>query len=194
MGGAGQKRNRGNSHRPFAMLKLIGACLIVVGATGAGGCICTERACRIRQLEALARTFSLIAGEISYSRISLPEIFMETGEKLKEPADFGIGPVLVRIGGRLFDGSGQDIREVWQEEMRMLLSETKLRVQEKELVLSFPDAVWFLDGLRQQTAVTEFARTLQEAAQQAGKRRREEDRITMAFCLACGFLAAILLL
>lgn len=175
------------------MFKLIGACLTVAGAIGAGGCVCMERQCRIRQLEALARAFSLIAGEISYSRISLPEIFMETGEKLKGPEDFGVGSILLQIGERLLDGSGQDMTVVWKEEMGNFLGETKLRAQEKNLVLSFPDAVWFLDGPRQQSAVAEFAQRLHKTARLAGEARKEEDRVTMAFCIAGSILTAILL-
>lgn len=153
-----------------------------------------ERSCRIRQLEALTKVFSLIAGEISYSRISLPEIFMETGEKLMGAADFGVGSALIRIGQRLLGGSGQDIGIVWQDEMGNYLMGTRLRVQEKNLALSFPDAVWFLDGPRQQAAVMEFSQAFREMAQLAGQRRKEEDRVTMAFCLACSVLAAILLM
>lgn len=152
-----------------------------------------ERRCRVRQLEALARTFSLIAGEISYSRISLPEIFAETGEKLKGPGDFCVGTALSRIGQRLFDGSGQDMETVWKEEMGSFLGETRLRAQEKNLVLSFPDAVWFLDGPRQQAAVIEFSERLRETARLAGGAQKEEDRVTMAFCIAGSILAAILL-
>lgn len=178
----------------FGAWKLAGAICTVAGAAGTGFCICQDRRFRAEQLSALEKAFSLIAGEISYSRISLPEIFVETGEKLKGTSGYGLGGRLVRIGRRLSDGSGQDMEKVWQEEMNAFLKKTKLNTAEKNLILSFPDAVWFVDGKRQETAVLEFAARMHEAAGLAQKRRKEEDKITMTFCLACSAMAAILLM
>lgn len=175
------------------MLRLIGVCLILTGALGVGICICSDRRSRIAQLEALECAFDLIAGEISYSRISLPEIFLEVGEKMNAPLGMEPGSSLYRIGGRLQEGGGQDIRTVWQEEMSAYLSQTKLKEPEKKLALSFPDTVWFLDGTRQEAAVNRFSQELQKAAQQAQLRRSSEDRTTLALCLAAGVMVAILL-
>lgn len=175
------------------MLKLIGVCLILGGALGVGICICSDRRSRVSQLKQLARAFYLIAGEISYSRISLPEIFLEVGEKMDAASGQGPGSCLYRIGERLQEGGGQDIRTVWQEEMSAYLSQTKLKELEMQLALSFPDAVWFLDGTRQEAAVNGFSQELQKAAQQAQLKRDSEDRMTLALCLSAGVMAAILL-
>lgn len=174
--------------------KLTGIFLVAAGTAGAGLCICRDRRSRILQLTALGHAFSMIAGEISYSRISLPEIFREVGEKMYGAERQRLGRCLLEIAGRLQEGSGQDIRRVWQEEMGTYLSASKLEKPEKTLVLSFPDAVWFLDGPRQEAAVIGFADELQKRAEEAQQRRSQEDRMTMAFYLATGAMAAILLL
>lgn len=173
--------------------KLAGMLLTLAGAAGAGLCICGERRLRMEQLRAFEKAFSLIAGEISYSRISLPEVLTETGEKMCGPTAFGLGEALIRIGRELSDGSGQDIKTVWKEEMSVFLKRTKLNEEEKSLILSFTEAVWFLDGPRQQAAVLEYAAQLRQAAETVQKRRSEEDKITMAFCIACSAMAVILL-
>lgn len=175
------------------MLKLTGVCLILAGALGVGICICSDRRNRVLQLGALERAFSYIAGEISYSRISLPEIFLEVGEKMDAASGMEPGSTLYRIGKLLQEGGGQDIRTVWQKEMSAHLSGTKLKEQEKKLVLSFPDAVWFLDGTRQEAAVNRFSKELQKSAEEAQKKRGSEDRMTLAICLSAGAMAAILL-
>lgn len=176
------------------MIRLIGACLTIGGMAGAGMCICMERDLRVRQLKGLGQVFEMVAGEISYSCISLPEVLTEIGRKLSEVGTEEVGAVLYRAGVRLCDGSGQDVETVWTEEMEPFLGQTKLEKQEKELVLSFPAAVWFLDGPRQQTAVLSFAHKLQEAALLAQEKERETNRLTMAASLAGGVFAAIMLL
>lgn len=176
------------------MLSTIGACLTLGGSFGAGCCICMERKTRAAQLQILGRAFELTAGEIAYSRIPMPDVFTEIGEKMKKPEFIRLGDTFIRIGGRLNDSSGQDLAEVWQEEMSSFLKETKLGRDEKEQVLSFPAAVWYLDGERQQTAVLAFAEDMHKAAQEAGQRAARENRATMAVSLSCGILAAILLI
>lgn len=176
------------------MLRAVGLVLVAAGAAGTGICICRDRRTRILQLRALEQAFSMIAGEISYSRISLPEIFWEVGEKLYGTEGRILGGCLFGIGGRMREGGGMDIRRVWQEEMSGYLSASKLAAPEKELVLSFPGAVCFLDGPRQEAAVAGFAAEMRKRSEEAQKKRGQEDRMTMAFCLAAGAMAAILLL
>lgn len=172
------------------MLAAVGACLTVLGAAGAGGCICLERGRRIGRLSVFVQAFSLMAGEIAYSRISLPEVFLELGSRLD---DASLGEVFSGMGSRLCDGSGQDIRTIWGEEIGNYLRRTELTPGEKELILSFPSSVCYLDGGRQQAAVEAFSQRFLEEARRAGQTQREENRITMAVSVACGALAAILL-
>lgn len=176
------------------MIALAGACLILIGTVGAGACICGERERRIQQLGSMERFFEAVAGEISYSRISLPEVLAEIGEKMLAQDQGEIGKTVWKIGERLCDGSGQDVETVWKEEMGRFLQQTKLTKRERELVLCFPAAVCFLDGPRQQAAVLRFAQGMKEAAGLAQKKKQEENRLTMAVSLACGALAVIMLL
>lgn len=175
------------------MLSLAGAILTLAGSFGAGYSICMERKNRTAQLQILGRAFALISGEIAYSHIPLAEVFLEIGEKIRKPEFWQLGEVFLQIGSRLNDSSGQDFAAVWQEEMDSFLRGTKLNEKEKERVLSFPAAVWYLDGERQQKAVLEFAGNMKTAAAQAQVKAAEENRITLAVSLACGALAAILL-
>lgn len=173
------------------MLAAMGACLVLAGAAGAGACLCLERKKRIAQLYLFTQVFGLMAGEIAYSRISLPEVFLEAGRRLE--GDQGLGEVLRRLGKRLCDGTGQDIRTVWEQELGEYLRRTHLKPEERERILSFPSAVQYLDGARQQEAVAAFSRVFSEKAQQAVQAQKEENKITMALSVACGALAAILL-
>ncbi|MBQ7839049.1 MAG: stage III sporulation protein AB [Lachnospiraceae bacterium] len=169
----------------------LGAGLLIFGAVGVGTCICRERREHTGQLKNLEQAFLIISGEIGYSRISLPEILKDTGEKIapKDP----VGNAFLQIAARLCDGSGQDIRDIWQEEMEKVLGMSRLTAQEKELICSFPDTVWYLDGERQQSAVRKFAQRIGEAAMCAAQKEQEENRVTMMVSLACGIFTALML-
>ncbi len=171
---------------------VVGAILTLAGSAGAGVCICRERQQRIRQLTLFSRVFTLIAGEVGYGRIPMPGIFLEVSGKLEAQPD-ALGEMLFRVGQRLEDGSGQGLDRIWREELEPFLSQTGLREPEKERILSFPHAVWYPDGQRQQEAVVAFAKEMEETAQTARLALREENRMTMALSLAAGALAAILL-
>lgn len=175
------------------MWPLFGACLTILGSGGAGFCICMERKQRLEQLALFSRAFALIAGEVSYSRSCLPEIFRETAQKMEDRASCPLKETFEMIGTRLEDGGGPDMETVWREEMQRCLAATKLRRQEKEQILSFSKAVWYPDGERQQTAVLSFVESMEQAFLGAKQTEREANRITMALCLAAGCLTAILL-
>ena len=55
------------------MLKLAGACFLVAGCAGFGWCICRDMEKRVGQLQLMIRAFSMLASEVGYSKVTLPE-------------------------------------------------------------------------------------------------------------------------
>ena len=78
--------------------------------------------------------------------------------------------------------------------MSAYMERSLLRREERELVLSFPEAVSFPDPQRQRAAVEAFAAAMERAEEAARKKETEENRMTMAVCLAGGALAGLLFL
>ncbi len=174
------------------MLKWIGLCFVAAGTAGTGMRICLDRKARIAQLARLGQMFGRIAGEVSYSRTGISEILEELGEKMKRSGDFSLGGTLEAIGRELRNGGG--LTELWREKMSAYMERSLLRREEKELVLSFPETVDFPDAQRQRTAVEAFAGAMDREKEAARKKEAEENRMTMAVCLAGGILAGLLLL
>lgn len=178
------------------MLSALGACVTITGSVGAGYCFCREKSARARQLFLLGRMFELAAGEIGYSRSFLPEIFAGTGRRLfrggQKEAE-ALGSVLLRVGERMLDEKGQPVETIWEEEMGAFLKTLFLTEQEKQEVLSFPDAVCYLDGERQKQAVERFAADFSERAKDARQKAGQEKKTVMAVSMACGMMAALLL-
>ena len=123
--------------------------------------------------------FELAAGEIGYSRSFLPEIFAGTGRRLfrggQKEAE-ALGSVLLRVGERMLDEKGQPVETIWEEEMGAFLKTLFLTEQEKQEVLSFPDAVCYLDGERQKRAVERFAADFSERAKDARQKAGQEKK------------------
>lgn len=178
------------------MLSAVGACVTVVGSIGAGYCLCREKSERAAQLFLLGRMFEMTAGEIGYSRSFLPDIFSETGRRLgraQKGASAELGSVLIRAGERMLDEKGQPVETIWKEEMGIFLKKLLLTADEEREVLSFPDAVCYLDGERQKQAIERFAVIFRERAEEALKKAGQEKRTVMAVSAACGMLTALLL-
>ena len=170
----------------------IGVAFLLTGAAGSGLCICRERCERTRQLKMLEQIFEIAAGEIGYSRISLPEVLLQTAQKQSSDPKFNAS--LIRIAHRLCDGCGQDMDRIWREELDSWVKNSALLKEEKELLFSFPERIWYLDGGRQQAAVVDFSNQMGQAAGQALKKERDENKVTMLVSTACGIFTALLLL
>lgn len=177
------------------MLSVVGACVTIAGSVGAGYCLCREKSQRAAQLFLLGRMFEMAAGEIGYSRSFLPEIFSQTGRRLcraQQEAAEELGNALTRAGLRMLDEKGQPVETIWAEEVGTFLKTLFLTADERREVLSFPDAVCYLDGERQKQAVERFAAAFLERAKEASQKAVQEKRTVMAVSTACGMLAALL--
>lgn len=162
----------------------------MAGAIGTGICLCMERRTRSRQLKELGRAFSLTAGEVSYSKIAISRVLIEVGRRLQGELGVAFG----RAGMRLEDGMGIEIGEIWKEELGEYLRCSKLRKEERALVLSFPEQVWFLDPNRQEAALSSFAQQFKERAIKVEEENSRQEKTTVVVCASVGILAVILLL
>lgn len=178
------------------MLSVLGACVTVAGSIGAGYCLCWEKSERAAQLFLLGRMFELAAGEIGYSCSFLPEIFAETGKRLGRDSrgtEKELGDVLIRAGERMLDERGQPVETIWEEEMGAFLKTLFLTAEERREVISFPAEICYLDRERQKQAVERVGADFSERAGEALRKAGQEKRTVMAVSMACGMMAALLL-
>lgn len=171
-------------------LWFLGAIFTVTGTTGTALCILNRRQQQIYQLKRLAYGFELLAGEISYSRASLPEGLYRAGEKLEEP----FHTFFINVSERIMDQEGSTFSALWQEEAEKLAEELFLEKREKEQLLSFPDAVWFLDGSMQKEAAERFAQDFLEKADALEKKEKEQRKMVLGLGIVSGLLTVVLLI
>lgn len=171
------------------MLRLVGACLLIVGSSGFGWCVWRDLERRAEQLKLLERTFIMLESEVGYSRASLPDGLLRVGGRLEGT----LGECLCQIASRVRAEPGITLREAWEERMPGYLQETCLSEKEKASVMAFPEYTGFVDGKMQLAALEQFAGEIGragEAAQQAAAGRK---KTILSISTAGGLLLAILL-
>lgn len=67
------------------MLKLVGACLIMVSAAGIGVSFSTDLKRRCQELRILKQLAYMLRGEIKFTKTPLPEAFSHISVRLPEP-------------------------------------------------------------------------------------------------------------
>lgn len=169
---------------------ITGVLLVVTGSAGLGIGICMEQRLRIRELESFEKFLRLSAGEISYGKTRLSELFAEVGEHMGQQ----MGNLLSKIGERLDDGKGDSFEEIWREEMAGFLRESHLKKEERRLIMAFPAEFGFPDVQRLQMALERLGMEIGQKVKRQRQQQINQERVTMALCLAGGVAAAILLL
>lgn len=171
-------------------LWFLGAVFTVTGTTGTALCILNRRKQQIYQLKRLAYGFELLAGEISYSRASLPEGLCRAGEKLEEP----FSSFFINVSERLMEQEGSTFSVLWQEETQKLAEELSLEKSEKEQLLTFPDAVWFLDGSMQKEAAERFSQDFLKKAEDLELKEKEQRKMVLGLGIVTGLMTVVLLI
>ena len=172
------------------MLKLAGACFLVAGCAGFGWCICRDMEKRVGQLQLMIRAFSMLASEVGYSKVTLPEGLRRIGAK----TGGRLGETLAGIGQKVCADTGVTLKEAWGQEMGAFLGETCLNSREKELLLTFPDYTGFVDGRMQLLALEQFETELQEQKKEAQSDVHNRRKAILSVSMAGGLRVAILLI
>ncbi len=180
------------------MLKICGACILILGSFGFGWCVCREMDRRAELLGLLARAFAMLESEVGYSRATLPDGLRRVGRRLGGEAslkpEYSLGACFCRIGGQAGGVSGRTFSQCWERELPAFLSGTCLTGKEKALLLSFPEFTGFADGQMQLRALEQFQAMVGDAGKRAAAEAEEKRRMVLSVSTACGILTAILML
>jgi len=172
------------------MLTVWGVVLTVAGAAGIGVCLCQEYRYRAGELFLLEKAFWLAAGEVSYARTGIPQLFRAVGERLNG----ALGNVFCDMSRLLEDGSGQSLDKIWRQKMEPYLHMTHLNNEEIRYILAFPEAIGFLDGERQREAMERYAKEMGRLGEEVRSQLAQKQRSIMAMAVSGGIMAAVLLL
>ena len=173
-----------------SLWRICGALFTVLGTFGFGMCMCREQRRKIRLLQEMEQFLLLAAGEISYGAGRLQEVFLQAAEKIGGITGF----FLQQVGERLANRNGECLEQVWKEEISAYLETSPLTGEEREVLLSLPQDMGFLDKKRQEQALERARERLGAIRQQLVGKQEVFEKTTMALCLSAGAVVVILFL
>lgn len=172
------------------MLKGAGAVLLMLGACGFAASICRERNRRLQLTKEMREMFRLLQNEICYTALPLPEILKLVGEKVNPPFD----EALFLTGEHMTLENGEEFRTIWEEEMEKTVKETPLTVQQKRLLISFPECIGMNESQGQADAINRFIEELDLMIKKQREEEKNNNKVIMSLGIAAGLFMVIILL
>ncbi|MFR5600985.1 MAG: stage III sporulation protein AB [Lachnospiraceae bacterium] len=171
------------------MLKLLGAILLIGGATGMGMGAASRWRERLGLLETLRKMMSLLKGEILYANAPLEEAFYQVGKRSKGP----LGELFCRISGRIETQRGEPFFDMWREEVDRLPARLPLSQEDKQALKSFGEHLGYLDSEMQERTILLYLEQLDLAIDYLRENRREKERLYTCLGVMGGLFLTIIL-
>lgn len=102
--------------------KILGIICILLSVSGIGVRNNRRLHRQLMELRQLLQLMQLLQGEIQYQCATLPEAFIQCGERLQGEC----GVWIRRLGERLFEYEGLSFRQIWEQELDELRGRTML--------------------------------------------------------------------
>lgn len=166
-------------------LKWIGCLCILTACSGYGFSKGKEYRKHVNELEELRRISMMFANETSYSKLPIAEISLRISRKVLEPYKswlIGVSTALRKKKSNVFI-------EVWQEEVKVLLTKLSLSKEEEEELMILGGQLGNYNIQMQETAFRWYASCMEERRERLLKDVSEKQRL----CNSLGILAGIFL-
>ena len=171
------------------MLKLAGAFLILLSATGIGASYSADLKKHCRELRILKQMLYMLRGEIKYTKTPLPEAFEHIAGRLPEP----FASFLERTAEEMTHLDGQTFVELWQRQIRSRLGGTHLKKEEKEQLESLGEILGYLDLEMQLASIELYLEQLEIEIQKAQESLATKQKLYQSLGVAGGIFLVILL-
>ena len=171
------------------MLKLAGAILILVSATGIGASYSVDLKKRCRELRILKQMLYMLRGEIKYTKTPLPEAFPRMALRLPEP----FSSFLERTAEEMAHLDGRPFAELWQDQIRRQLSGTHLKREDKEQLCTLGEVLGYLDLEMQLSAIELYLEQLELGIRNAQETMAAKQKLYQSLGVAGGAFLVILL-
>lgn len=172
------------------MLKILGSILVLLCSAGLGaaGSMDLKRHCM--ELRFLKQAVYMLRGEIKYSKAPLPEAFGSLSERL--PAPFSV--FFAHLAEELLRPEGQNLGEVWKQEIERSLKESCLKKEEKQKLQSLGESLGYLDLEMQLSTIELYLEQLEDDINLAQEEIRTKQKLYQSMGIAGGIFLVILLI
>ena len=166
-------------------LKWMGCICILIACSGYGFSKGNEYRKHVNELEELRRIATMFAKETSYSKLPIAEISLRICGKVLEPYKSW----LIGLSAALRKKQSNAFIDVWQEEVKGLLTKLSLSQEEAEELMILGGQLGNYNIQMQETAFRWYASCMEERRERLLKEVSEKQRL----CNDLGILAGIFL-
>lgn len=174
----------------YSMLKILGSILVMLCSAGLGaaGSMDLKRHCM--ELRFLKQAVYMLRGEIKYSRAPLPEAFGALSERLPAP----LSEFFAHLAEELSRMEGQNLGEVWRQEIGRSLKGGCLKKEEKQKLQNLGESLGYLDLEMQLSTIDLYLEQLDEDMILAKEEIRTKQKLYQGMGIAGGIFLVILLI
>ncbi|MCI2106959.1 MAG: stage III sporulation protein AB [Intestinimonas sp.] len=171
------------------MLKLLGAFLLALGASGLGFGAAAQLRARVRALRSLTGALAQMERELSFRLTPTPQLFSQLAQQAQPPADL----FFARCRDGLSELGDKTLSEVWRE---ALAEESDLLLEPRtwQIMESLGSVLGRFDAEQQQQAIRGCVEELRLCLHQTEADSTRLGRVYSTLGMGAGALMVILLL
>lgn len=172
-----------------AVLKVLGACLLVFSSSFFGNLIARNLAARPEQLRKLRTSLVMLETEINYSSTPLPAAL----DKIAANAESPINILLRETSHRLRRGEGLTAEEAWAEALLLFRAKAALNSQDLSILRDFGVGLGQSDKKEQLKKLRLIREQLYVQENQAEMEREKNQRMWQTMGVLIGLAVVVLL-
>lgn len=171
------------------LIKLIGAICTIIGTTCIGLFLDKLEVYRMNDLKKLKQAFIYLKGEIDYMITPLPLAMEQAGSRI----DSNIGKIFTYAGELMSKKSGYNASELWEKAVERYIDDTYLSRADKSILLSFGNALGYLDKEMQKNNINLCILYLEDEMKKLDLHHQKNGRLYRSLGILSGLLIVILL-
>ncbi|NLK97526.1 stage III sporulation protein AB [Defluviitalea saccharophila] len=170
-------------------IKLIGAICTVIGTTFIGLLLDKLDVYRMNDLKTLQKAFVFLKGEIDYMITPLPLAMEQVGSRIGS----NIGNIFTYAGELMGKKTGYNASELWENAVERYIDDTYLSKVDKSILLSFGNALGYLDKEMQKNNINLCILYLEDEMKKLDLHHQKNGRLYRSLGILSGLLIVILL-
>lgn len=172
------------------IVKIAGAVLVVMSASGLGLCEAQKWKNRLRLMENLRRMIILLKGEILYANATLEEAFASVGQR----GGGELGIFFKEVARRIGEQSGEVFFTLWKEAVSNLDKGLDLTGKDREQLKAFGEHLGYLDSDMQERTILLYLEQLDDTIAYLKAHVREKSRLYTSLGVMGGLFLMIILI
>lgn len=155
------------------MIKIVGACLVILSCTSLGLYFSSLVQGRVTDLKALKKNITILRGDIKYGNTTLPEAI---GALARRNSDT-FKEFFAAIEGELLNSSGLSFIQIWDKGIKTCLKNSYMNQSDREQLNRLGETLGYLDKEMQLKTIDFYVEQLDHELIDAVNTMKEKTRL-----------------